>query len=77
MFKWLPLSQTTALNVVAQHHQSAVYQPLYTPLAGQTLPRPLQYHELTITEKSNYRFVYPQVIAKRLMSIIVVEPAQS
>ena len=46
MLKWLPLSPTSPLNVVAQLHQYVVY-PLLTTVLIPKSPRHLQYNTNT------------------------------
>src|SRR5690606_13949556 len=77
MLKWLPLSPTSALIVVAKHHQSAVYRLLHRQLAVQTAPRPLQYHESPKAEKSIRQFVCFPANATPAMTDSVAEPAQN
>src|SRR5690606_29690084 len=77
MLKWLPLYLTSALIVVAKHHQSAFYRLLHRQLAVQTSPRPLQYHESPKAEKSIRQFVCFPANATPAMTDNVAVPGQN
>src|SRR5690606_21571623 len=68
---------TSALIVVANHHQSAVYRHLHMQLAVQTSPRPLQYHESPKAEKSIRQFDCFPANATQTMTDSVAEPGQN